>query len=153
MAAEFQPHRKRILDTLLKMRLPGNFRDLEKLARRILVAGLANGRHLFVTEAIIRHELNRLKQDELRDQNPASNSGRDLLTELPTQARCEAFLREVWGSGGAFPLNTALSTWEQRLMLAAMGIAGSGAKAAGLLAINPRTFTNRIRESGKGQQS
>jgi len=39
LVAEFQPHQVRIERALCEMRLPGNFRDLERLARRLLVGG------------------------------------------------------------------------------------------------------------------
>ena len=38
----------------------------------------------------------------------------------------------------------AVEEWERRLLLAALEVGGSGAKAAELLGMRPRTFTDQL---------
>lgn len=148
MAGEFQPHQARIERALSAMRLPGNFRDLERLARRLLVAGLARGRFLSVKDDIVRIEVERLRKDERVDAERGSSDGASLVDELPTVARCEDFLRDVRDAGTALSGPAAVDEWERRLLVAAHAIAGSGSKAAALLGMNPRTFNAKMEKWG-----
>jgi DNA-binding NtrC family response regulator len=144
MTAEFQPHHVRIERALATMMLPGNFRDLEKLARRLIVAGLARGRFFSLKEDQVRQELDHLRRDERTEAERGSGNGSSLLDELPTVARCEDFLREVRDTGGALSAPAAVEEWERRLLVAAHTVAGSGAKAAALVGMIPRTLNAKI---------
>mgnify|MGYP000912521200 FL=1 len=126
------------------MRLAGNFRDLEKLARRLLVGGLARGRFLSLKEELVRTELERLRKDERADAEQGAGPATTLVDELPTIARCEDYLREVRDGGTVLPGPAAVEEWERRLLVAAHAIGGNGAKAAALLGMNPRTFNAKM---------
>lgn len=99
LVAEFQPHHARIERAISAMRLAGNFRDLEKLARRLLVGGLAKGRFLSLKEELVRVELDRLRKVERADAEQGAGPATSLVDELPTVARCEDYLREVRDAG------------------------------------------------------
>lgn len=144
MVAEFQPHHARIERTISDMRLAGNFRDLEKLARRLLVSGLAQGRFFSLKEDMVRNELERLRKDERADSESGTSSATKLVDELPTVARCEDYLREVRDAGIVLPGPAAVDEWERRLLTAAHAVGGSGAKAAALLGMNARTFNAKM---------
>jgi transcriptional regulator with AAA-type ATPase domain len=144
LVAEFLPHQARIERALSAMRLAGNFRDLEKLARRLLVGGLAKGRFLSLKEELVRSELDRLRKEERADAEQGTGQAASLLGELPTVARCEEYLREVRDAGTTLPGPAAVEEWERRLLVAAHAVGGSGAKAAGLLGMNPRTFNAKM---------
>lgn len=152
LAAEFRPHQGRIEKVVSDMRLPGNFRDLERLARRLLVAGLARGRFFSLKEDVVREELDRLRKEERVEADQDAGDA-TLLAELPTQARCEDFLREVRDAGAMFSAPGAVGEWERRLLIAAHAVAGSGAQAAGLVGMNPRTFNAKMEKwDGGGDQ-
>ena len=144
LVAEFQPHHTRIERAISSMRLAGNFRDLEKLARRLLVGGLARGRFLSLKEELVRTELERLRKDERADADQGAGPATTLVDELPTIARCEDYLREVRDTGTVLPGPDAVDEWERRLLVAAHAIGGSGAKAAALLGMNSRTFNAKM---------
>ncbi len=144
MVAEFQPHQVRIARALSNMRLPGNFRDLERLARRLLVAGLAHGRHLSLKDDLVRLELDLLRREEQVEAERGSGGGASVTDELPTVARCEDFMREARDAGTAISVVAAVNEWERRLLIAAHAIAGSGTKAAGLVGLSPRTFNAKM---------
>jgi transcriptional regulator with GAF, ATPase, and Fis domain len=126
------------------MRLAGNFRDLEKLARRLLVGGLARGRFLSVREELVREELDRLRKEERADAERGVGPATTLVDELPTIARCEDYLREIRDAGAVLSAPTAVDEWEHRLLVAAHAVGGSGAKAAALLGMNARTFNAKM---------
>lgn len=144
LVAEFQPHHGRIERAIRAMRLAGNFRDLEKLARRLLVGGLARGRFLSLKEELVRNELERLSKDERADAEQAAGPATTLLDELPTLARCEDYLRDMHEAGTVLQGPAAVEEWERRLLVAAHSIGGSGAKAAALLGMNARTFNAKM---------
>lgn len=144
LVAEFQPHHARVERAISAMRLAGNFRDLEKLARRLLVGGLARGRFLSLKEELVRTELDRFRKDERADAEQGSGPATTLIDELPTIARCEDYLREVRDRGTVLPGPAAVDEWERRLLVAAHAIGGSGAKAAALLGMNARTFNAKM---------
>jgi transcriptional regulator with AAA-type ATPase domain len=142
LASEFQPHQAKIEKALTTMRLPGNFRDLEKLARRLLVGGLARARFLSLSDGLVRAELERLRKEEQQDTEQGAGPAASLLDELPTLARCEEYLREVRAKEAVFRASDAIEEWECRILEAASKVSGSGAKAAELLGMRPRTFTD-----------
>jgi transcriptional regulator with AAA-type ATPase domain len=144
MVAEFQPHHARIERAITAMRLAGNFRDLEKLARRLLVGGLARGRFLSLKDELVRVELDRLRKDERSDAEQGAGPATTLMDELPTVARCEDYLREVRDAGTVLPGPATVDEWERRLLVAAHAVGGSGAKAAALLGMNARTFNAKM---------
>lgn len=153
LVAEFQPHHVRIERAISAMRLPGNFRDLEKLARRLLVAGLARGRFLSLKEEAVRSELDQIRKQERVDAEHGTGHGASLLDELPTIARCEDYLREVRDAGTTLLGPAAVDEWERRLLMAAHAVGGSGAKAAGLLGMNPRTFNAKLEKWAGSNES
>lgn len=143
LVGEFQPHRDVIERELSALRLPGNFRDLEKLARRLLVASLASDPFVpSIQRTHVGQELERLRQDEQGNRDLA-RSGRSLEQELPTRASCEAYLRTANESGTSIDGHALVELWEHRLLDAAHAVAKSGVKAAGLLRMHPRTFTDK----------
>lgn len=144
LVAEFQPHHARVERAIGAMRLAGNFRDLEKLARRLLVGGLAKGRFLSLKEELVRSELDRLRSQDGIDAEQAAGPATSLVDELPTLARCEDYLRDVRDAGTVLPGPAAVDEWERRLLVAAHAVGGSGAKAAALLGMNPRTFNAKM---------
>lgn len=144
LVAEFQPHHARIERAISAMRLAGNFRDLEKLARRLLVGGLARGRFLSLKEELVRTELDRLRKDERADAEQGAGPATSLVDELPTVSRCEDYLREVRDAGTILQGAVAVNEWERRLLVAAHAVGGSGAKAAELLGMPARTFNAKM---------
>lgn len=148
MIAEFKPHNPRIERAIGSMRLPGNFRDLERLARRLLVAGLARARFFSLSESTVTTMLEQARRDERVDDGSRSGPHRTLLDELPTPASCEDFLRETRNAGRSFSSPEAVDAWERRLLEAARAVAGSGAKAAALLGLAPRTFNAKMERLG-----
>ncbi|MFT3695686.1 MAG: sigma 54-interacting transcriptional regulator [Kofleriaceae bacterium] len=140
---EFLPHRAMIERELTSFRLPGNFRDLEKLARRLLVAGLANDPIApSIQKAHVVEELDRLRHDEKAIDTSLRVAG-SLDEELPTKARCEAYLRAARDADANVDGSALVELWEQRLLDAAATVGGSGAKGAALLDMNPRTFNEK----------
>ncbi|TAL98760.1 MAG: hypothetical protein EPN73_02280 [Paraburkholderia sp.] len=150
--AEFRPYQKDIVRMLRSMRLTGNFRDLERLARRLLVGGLTSSRSLSLSKALVDGELKRLREEESLGDESFSGSAHSLLDELPTRARCERYLREMQVAGTTFSAGEATEEWERRLLLAAHAVSGSGAKGAELLGMNQRTFNSRLADLKKLRQ-
>lgn len=144
MIAEFQPHHARVERDLRTMQLPGNIRDLERLARRLLVAGGARARGIAISDEMVRVELARLRKEERTEDGSSGRLGFELVQELPTRSRCEDAIREVYEAGRVFPAQAAIDGWELRLHEAAREVTGSGAKAAGVLGLNPRTANARF---------
>lgn len=144
LVAEFQPHHVKIEKAITAMHLPGNFRDLEKLARRLLVGGLAKGRFLSLKDDLVRSELERLRKEERLDGDQHGGPATSLVDELPTVTRCQEYLREVRDAGTVLPGPATVEEWERRLLVAALEVGGSGAKAAELLGMRPRTFTDQF---------
>lgn len=140
--AEFQPHQAEIEKAIRSMLLPGNFRDLEKLARRLLSSGLAAGRYFSLKKDLVGSEVSRLKNEE--STSVVVNSTESLVDELPTNNRCLAFLQETRNSGKTFPVNEAVDEWERRLLSAAKQVCGSDHKAGVLLGLQQKTFGNRL---------
>lgn len=145
-AAQFQPHNADIVRAISSMRLAGNFRDLEKLARRLITRGLRMGRFLSLSKELVRDELDQLRKDELDDEEQAFGPATSLIDELPTIARCEDYLREVQHAGTVLSGEKTINEWERRLLVAAHEVGGSGTKAAELLGMIPRTFNNRMQK-------
>lgn len=143
LAAEFKPHHAKIEVALASMRLPGNFRDLERLARRLLVGGLQRGRSLAIGDVLVRDELEWMRRQEWADAE-IRTGGESLLDELPTVARCEAFLRQVRNEDRTISSTEFVEEWERRLLVAAQNLMGSGRKAAQLLSVPQRTFSSKL---------
>ncbi|HIH2749970.1 sigma 54-interacting transcriptional regulator [Burkholderia aenigmatica] len=148
---QFRPHQHYIARALRSMRLDGNYRDLERLARRLLVGGLQTGRLLSIGPELVNAELETLRREELLDDERTSASPASLRDELPTISRCTSYLREVRDKGGSLSGPDLVEEWERRLLVAAQRAADSGTKAAELLGMNPRTFNAKakgIRQDG-----
>lgn len=151
LVAEFQPHHVKIVKAIIAMRLAGNFRDLEKLARRLLVGGLSMGRFLSLKDDLVRAELERLRKEDHADAEQGAGPATSLIDELPTVARCEEYLREVRDTGTVLQGLAAFKEWERRLLVAALAVGGSGAKAAELLGMRPRTFTDQFNKRTRSE--
>jgi len=143
LCAEFIPHHAEIEKAICSMNLPGNFRDLEKLARRLLSGGLTpQGRYVSLKKELVQIELSRLKREE--GVNYLKNTTGTLIDELPTYRRCLDFLQETRNAGKRFPVDIAVDELQRRLLLAAKEICGSDNKAGELLGLQQKTFGNRI---------
>ncbi|CAM2161392.1 Sigma-54-dependent transcriptional regulator [Paraburkholderia sacchari] len=142
---QFRPHQHHIARALRSMRLDGNYRDLERLARRLLVGGLQTGRLLSIGPELVNSELETLRREEQVDEERNAASPESLRDELPTVSRCTSYLREMRDKGGSLSGPDLVEEWERRLLLAAQKAADSGTKAAELLGMNPRTFNFKVK--------
>lgn len=142
---QFRPHQYRIAHALQSMRLDGNYRDLERLARRLLVGGLQTGRLLSIGPEQVNLELENLRREELLEDERSFMSPESLQDELPTISRCVSYLREAQDKGDCLSGRELVEEWEKRLLVAAQKVAGSGTKAAELLRMNPRTFNSKMK--------
>lgn len=97
---QFRPHQHHIARALRSMRLDGNYRDLERLARRLLVGGLQMGRLLSIGLELVNSELETLRREELVGEERNAASPSSLRDELPTISRCTSYLREMRDKGG-----------------------------------------------------
>nr|WP_269143410.1 sigma 54-interacting transcriptional regulator [Massilia phyllostachyos] len=143
---QFRPHQHHIARALRSMRLEGNYRDLERLARRLLVGGLQAGRLLSISREQVDTELNVMRDEELDTDRVRVGSSAKLEDELPTIARCTSHLRQIRDKDAILSGPNLVAEWERRLLLAAQKVAGSGTKAAELLSMNPRTFNAKMKE-------
>lgn len=143
---QFRPHQYRITGALRSMRLDGNYRDLERLARRLLVGGLQTGRLLSIDSELVSLELDTLRREELLDGEHSADSPVTLEDELPTISRCSSYLRKARDKDESLSGPALVEVWERRLLVAAQKVAGSGTKAAELLRMNPRTFNAKVKD-------
>lgn len=147
---QFRPHQHRIASALRTMQLPGNYRDLERLARRLLVRGLQTGRLLSIGPEQVDLELEVLRSEEQPDDERRAGSPASLEDELPTVSRCVSYLREAQDKDKRLSGPDLVDAWERRLLEAAQKVAGSGTKAAELLGMNPRTFNAKVKDIRQG---
>jgi DNA-binding NtrC family response regulator len=142
LAAEFSPHRNVLARGLMGLQLPGNWRDLQRLARRLLAAGLAlsNYATFVLKEEDVERELTLL-----RDEERAGAAG-ELKDALPSMERCRETMREAQQAGSAVPFDELTDEWVWRHLQAAVDVAGSGNKAAQLLGLSPSTLNTRMRQ-------
>lgn len=147
---QFRPHQHRIAVALRRMRLDGNYRDLERLARRLLVGGLQAGRLLSIGQDLVSLELKNLEREEQFEDGRSASSPATLQDELPTVSRCASYLRDVRDRGGSLSGPDLVAEWERRLLVAAQNAADSGTKAAELLGMNPRTFNAKVKDIRQG---
>lgn len=148
-ADQFRPHQHRIASALRTMQLPGNYRDLERLARRLLVGGLQTGRLLSIGPELVSLELENLRSEEQLAEERSAASPTSLEDELPTISRCVSYLREAQDKDKCLSGPDLVEVWEHRLLVAAQKVAGSGTKAAELLGMNPRTFNGKVKNIRK----
>lgn len=146
---QFRPHQHYIARALRSMRLEGNFRDLERLARRLLVGGLQEGRLLSISLELVNSELEFLRKEELAEDEQSARSLVSLQDELPTISRCTSYLGEMRNKGRVLAGPDLVAEWERRLLVAAQKATSSGTKAAELLGMNPRTFNTKMKEIQK----
>lgn len=146
---QFRPHQHYIARALRSMRLEGNFRDLERLARRLLVGGLQEGRLLSISLELVNSELEFLRKEELAEDEQSARSPVSLQDELPTISRCTSYLGEMRNKGRVLAGPDLVAEWERRLLVAAQKATSSGTKAAELLGMNPRTFNAKMKEIQK----
>lgn len=147
---QFRPHQHHIARALRSMRLDGNYRDLERLARRLLVGGLQTGRLLSIGPELVNLELEALRNEEQLEEERSAASPASLEEELPTISRCVSYLREARDKDKSLSGPDIVEAWERRLLVAAMKVAGSGTKAAELLGMNPRTFNAKVKDIKRG---
>lgn len=147
---QFRPHQHRIASALRTMQLPGNYRDLERLARRLLVRGLQTGRLLSIGPEQVDLELEVLRSEEQPDDERRAASPASLEDELPTVSRCVSYLREARDKDKSLSGPDLVEAWERRLLAAAQKVAASGTKAAELLGMNPRTFNAKVKDIKQG---
>lgn len=147
LAAEFLPHRNAIVRGLLGLELPGNWRDLQRLARRLLAAGLAlsNYATFVLKDEDIQREL-LLLRDEEREVQAGGGAKGTPWEELPSVERCREKIREAQQAGSAVPFDALTDEWVWRHLQAAVDVAGSGNKAAPLLGMSPSTLHTRLRQ-------
>lgn len=143
---QFRPHQHHIVQALKSMRLDGNYRDLERLARRLLVGGLQIGRLLSVSLDLVNAELAIMRSEESGDSYYNTGSPASLQDELPSIARCSSYLREMRDKGNVVYASDLVAEWERRLFIAAQNATNSGTKAAELLGMNPRTYNARMKD-------
>lgn len=143
---QFRPHQHHISRALRSMRLNGNYRDLERLARRLLVGGLQTGRLLSIGLELVNVELENLRSEEQLSEERGPASPASLEDELPTMSRCVSYLREARDKDKSLSGPDLVEVWERRLLAAAQKVAGSGTKAAELLGMNARTFNNKVKD-------
>ena len=141
---QFRPHQHAIARALRSMRLDGNYRDLERLARRLLVGGLQTGRLLSIGTDQVHLELEALRREELLEDELGALSPASLHDELPTISRCVTYLRKLRDKGATLSGAALVDEWERRLLVAAEKAAGNGTKAAELLGMNRRTFNSKV---------
>lgn len=141
---QFRPHQHTIARALRSMRLDGNYRDLERLARRLLVGGLQTGRLLSIGTEQVHLQLETLRKEELVEDDRGASSPASLHDELPTISRCVTHMRELRDKGATLSGPALVEEWERRLLVAAEKAAGNGTKAAELLGMNPRTFNSKV---------
>ena len=147
---QFRPHQHYIARALRSMRLDGNYRDLERLARRLLVGGLQTGRLLHISPELVNLELEALRSEEQLEEERSTLSPATLQDELPTISRCASYLRAARDKGGSLSGPDLVAEWERRLLVAAQKAADSGTKAAELLSMNPRTFNAKVKDIRQG---
>lgn len=147
----FREHAKRILETLVELRLPGNWRDLQRLARRLIARGLGPNQQLEISSQDVQRTLEELAQEEGRaeaslgtcDEVPrAGNQG----LQLPSQEECRLAAARALKAGESIPHDQLTAEWEWRLLEGAIQAAGSQRKAATLLGLAQSTFRERYEE-------
>jgi len=147
---QFRPHQPLIARALRSMRLDGNYRDLERLARRLLVGGLQTGRLLSIGPELVNLELETLRREEQFEEEHSAALPASLEDELPTISRCASYMREARDNDKSLSGSDLVEVWERRLLVAAQKVAGSGTKAAELLRMNPRTFNGKMKDIQQG---
>ncbi len=152
LSAEFFPHRNALVRGLMELELPGNWRDLQRLARRLLAAGLTSSNYVtFVLKVEdVQREL-MLLRDEEREVQGGGVEG-SLSDELPSMERCRQEVREAQQTGNPLSFDTLSDEWKWRLLRAAIDVAGSGRKAAPLLGLPMTTLNTCLRKLEKARK-
>jgi transcriptional regulator with AAA-type ATPase domain len=150
----FREHEKRILETLVELRLPGNWRDLQRLARRLIARGLGPNQQLELSSRDVQRTLEELAQEEGRTE--ASPGTRDEVPQvgnqefqLPSLEECHQAAVRALKAGERIPHDQLAAEWEWRLLEGALQAAGSQRKAAALLGLAQSTFRERYEERKK----
>jgi len=150
----FREHEKRILETLVELPLPGNWRDLQRLARRLIAHGLGPNQRLELSPQDVQRTLEELAREEGRTE--ASQGMGDGVPQaggqelhLPSLEECRQAADRALKAGKHIPLKPLSSEWEWRLLEGARQAAGSQRKAADLLELPPSTFRERHEELEK----
>jgi DNA-binding NtrC family response regulator len=151
LTQRFSEHRELLVGRLSKMRLPGNFRDLERLARRLLAVGLSRGRALALQQKDVQEELRRLETEELERSSAQDGASTGLLGHLPSVDQCRAFVRQTMAEERSFDFRRQLREWEKGFLDVALRETGSGPKASQLLGIPVRTFNDRRKRARRSR--
>lgn len=142
--AGLQPFHDEIVRVLRRSRLPGNWRDLQRLARRLYARGLAPSALVtfHLKPPTVREELDDLVRGDCESER-GGRRGDTLLAELPTLERCTQVAREAESRRAVVPFEQLTDEWERRLIEGAIAVAGSERQAATLLGVQPRTLNHR----------
>lgn len=144
----FREHEKRILETLVELPLPGNWRDLQRLARRLIAHGLGPNQQLELSSRDVQRTLEELAREEGRTESShgahdcepqAMNQG----FQLPSLEECRQAAEHALKTGEHIPVDRLSAEWEWRLLEGALQAAGTQRKAAALLKLTPSTFRER----------
>lgn len=142
-----QPFHEEIVRALRRRRLPGNWRDLQRLARRLYSRGLTPSTLVtfFLHPPVVREELEALARAESESEAPGPRD-RTLAAELPTIERCAQAIREAEAHGGVVAFTQLTTEWERRLVDGALRVVSSERRAAPLLGLNARTLNHKRKQ-------
>ena len=131
-----------IVEKLKHLQLDGNWRDLQRLARRLLARSLGEAavQDVVVARSAVDDELSQLViQESLA--GPARGDG-SLLDALPDIESCRAAMLHANATATVVPYNQLTGVWQNRLIEAAVAAVGSERAAAQLLGLPQKTLNN-----------
>lgn len=143
LAGGILEHRAEIDVALAQHPLSANWRDLQRLARRLLAKGL-QGR-LASTFGLSRNDV----EDELaafsalRGGAPASSED-ELLEQLSSLGHCVEAAKAAVQAGAELKLELLTDAWTERLLRAATHVTRSQKEAAKLLGVPERTLSGKL---------
>lgn len=145
--AGLQPFHDEIVRALRRRILPGNWRDLQRLARRLYSRGLSPSALVtfFLRPQIVREELDELARAEGETEGRVARD-RTLAAELPTIERCAQAVRDAEARGGVVDFAQLTTEWERRLVDGALRVVSSERRAAPLLGLNARTLNHKRKQ-------
>lgn len=134
---------------LRTMRLDGNWRDLQRLARRILARSLTDTGQpdRDSLRSTIDAELCQLCRNEAAVH--AQGEAIPLLDALPDAEACLEVMRHAYATGVNVPYERLTRIFETRLVEAAVTAAGSERAAGRLLEIPQKTLNNKRKRQGQ----
>lgn len=152
--AEITRHDELIRRQLRGMSLHGNWRDLQRLSRRLVARGLAPGviPTFSLPPADVQKALDGLAREEVPPDATEGGTS-SLLQSLPSLHHCLAAVHEATQDGHPIPMRKLLEELERRILTAAKQTAGSGRKAADLVNMPVRTFNDRYQALSESTSS